>query len=462
MQLNASNRPRLVLHIGTDKAGSTAIQSHLALNRSWLGRRHCYVPLVGLGSNNGHAQLFQQADAELWVELAEEVQTAVSEGAQQIVLSWEGLNFFNAQALATLQENLPALPLKIVIYVREQAEIVQSGFLQEIKRLANTCPITTFQSKTLILRLRQQRRARYPVTRDYYRLARRWEKAFPQPDMAVRLFSKDHLRGGDVIEDFLYCLGLELSTDFVRLEGPGNPSLDAVSGYLIDQMRQLGVPRQELEQLVDVALSVNAHIASEDRFFLDQHTVDGIRRHFDGSNRKLASRYLGQSGNPFDCQKMAWASEGEEGIRRRLLQKMRQLSAVDSIVSFSGEGLAGADIQKAGLLQSGWQTSQSWGCWCEGSRSTLYFRVLRQRLLPEHNHLHIYIRGQYAAEDSTTTVVINSLQFDGQRLGHDRPGLDLPLARLGDYDTVTIELKHQGEFALEFFGFELRGTVHGP
>ncbi len=376
-------------------------------------------------------------------------------GSTSVLLSWEGLNFYSRAQIASLQSQLPDLPIVVVVYVREQAEIVQSGFLQEIKRLANTCPITTFQSRTLILRLRQQRKARYPASRDYYQLLRRWEKGL-SATMRVRVFDRALLQDGDVVADFLHALGVEPDARFHRLSGLGNPSLDAVSAWLIDLLRQQGVDRKELEELVDVALSVSATEGGGERYFLDRETVEKIRTHFAASNEKLAADYLPGVEKPFDTSKPAWPSNGEAGLRAQLMARMNLLGHVAAIPVFSGEGLAGEAIAEKGLLQSGWQKTEPWGCWCDGNPSRLYFRVYRQRILPQHSHLHIYVRGQYRSETASTRLIINGEDFGEQRLGHDKPGVDLSLADLGDYDTVSIELQHQGDFALEFFGFEPR------
>ena len=202
MTTGNAHTPKLLLHIGTDKAGSTAIQSHLAVNRDWLARQGVYVPESGLGANNGHAALFQSGKSADWERLAAEIDASIAAGANQVLLSWEGLNFWSRAEIEALRAQLPGLPVTVVVYVREQAEIVQSGFLQEIKRLANTCPISTFQSRTLVLRLRQQRKARYPASRDYFRLARRWEKSM-NAEICVRVFDRDQLVGEDVVTDFL-------------------------------------------------------------------------------------------------------------------------------------------------------------------------------------------------------------------------------------------------------------------
>jgi hypothetical protein len=453
---------RLTLHIGTDKAGSTAIQSHLALNREWLSARGVYVPQSYLGPNNGHAELFSNLSGQALQRLTDELRAARAEGFEQALLSWEGLNFYQAAQIKVLARAFRGFDTRVVMYLREQAEIVQSGFSEEIKRLANTCPITMFQSQRLILKLWQQRRGRYPASRNYYRLARRWQRGMGGADIKVRVFERSALVQGDVVADFLDLFGLTADVDFVRQDQSGNPGLDAVSAFTIDQLRQLGVERSELERLVDVALSAIAQDGAGERYFLNNTTVQKIRKHFQGSNRKLARRYLEREEPPFDLSVPAWASAGEASIRAGIYTKLRQLVTIDATPTFSGQGLSGAAIAAAGLMAMGWGEGEPALTWCDGSQSSLKFRLMRQRIMPEHRSLHIYIRGQYRETTGTTSVSINGEDMGVQALGHDRPGIDFSLQQLDPYDSVHIVLQHRGEFALEFFGFEFRGGDPRP
>jgi hypothetical protein len=448
---------QLAFHIGTDKAGSTAIQTHLALNRDWFGRHGLYIPESFLGRDNGHASLFGDCTAKKLAVLRNELEQAAATGYRMAIVSWEGLNFYQNTQIRSLATALNAFDPVVFLYVREQAEIVQSGFLQEIKRLANSCPITTFQSRTLILRLRQQRNACYPATRNYFQLARRWEKGLGGAQLRLRLFDRDQLHKGDVVEDFLQLLELEADSEFRWHSRPGNPSLDAVSGYLIDHLHQAGMPRQELQRLVDIALSSIAWDGAGPPGFLDAETVQKIRSHFDRSNKQLARRYLQQDGNPFKLDRAVWAEGGEAQVRGQMFDKLRALFTIDRITTFTGEGLAGRAIADAGLLHSGWSAPLEWGSWCEGEQSRIYFRLMRQHIAPEYSHIHLYIRGQYREAAGETEVTINGVSLGVHRLGHDRPGLDLPLQQLGKYESVDICLAHRGDFALEFFGFEYRG-----
>lgn len=107
-------------------------------------------------------------------------------------------------------------------------------------------------------------------------------------------------------------------------------------------------------------------------------------------------------------------------------------------------------------METGWGDAEPAMTWCDGAQSSLKFRLMRQHVMPEYRFLHIYIRGQYRDASGVTGVHINGVDMGVHALGHDRPGMDLSLRQLGPYDSVHIVLQHQGEFALEFFGFEFR------
>jgi LysM repeat protein len=86
---------RVVLHIGTDKTGSTSIQNTVFLNRKWLLAHSIYVPETGLGEGNGHAGLLRQMEDGALAQLAAELLAANG-------LSWKTLIF------AGQQLNIPA------------------------------------------------------------------------------------------------------------------------------------------------------------------------------------------------------------------------------------------------------------------------------------------------------------------------------------------------------------------
>ena len=53
--MSSRPKPRLLLHIGSQKTGTTSIQQFLARNRSILSERGFYVPDYVGGANHRHA-----------------------------------------------------------------------------------------------------------------------------------------------------------------------------------------------------------------------------------------------------------------------------------------------------------------------------------------------------------------------------------------------------------------------
>ncbi|MDZ7784843.1 MAG: hypothetical protein U5K56_18485 [Halioglobus sp.] len=124
---------RVVLHIGTDKTGSTSIESALYRNRDWLRERSVYVPETGLGRDNGHALLLEQLhDGEL-ASLAKELSTARDVGFARAIVSWEGMVRFRRTQIRKLFRALRAFDIQVLVYLRDQAEIIQSAHLQWIQ-----------------------------------------------------------------------------------------------------------------------------------------------------------------------------------------------------------------------------------------------------------------------------------------------------------------------------------------
>ena len=55
MQLRLMSKPRLILHIGSQKTGTTSIQKFLEINRHYLYEQDIYIPDNLGGMNHRHA-----------------------------------------------------------------------------------------------------------------------------------------------------------------------------------------------------------------------------------------------------------------------------------------------------------------------------------------------------------------------------------------------------------------------
>lgn len=225
-----SSKPRarkLTLHIGIPKTGSTALQAWFRLNRAQLmSQGVCYPVSPGLAN---HVLLPAAVDASSpWIAtmhpnefggLAPEVRisnfrkewlsemTSLPEHITQVVISTEycAIMLTDVGSIQRLTDLLrPHFDdITIVVYLRRQDLHVASVFSERL-RLGETddprLPDPDLESIPLY---------------DYASLLDRWASVFGERAIRPRIYERQELVGGDVIEDFLACAGIARPKDAV-------------------------------------------------------------------------------------------------------------------------------------------------------------------------------------------------------------------------------------------------------
>jgi len=444
----------VILHIGTDKTGSTSIQNNLFLNRAWLTGHSIFVPATGLGAGNGHGALLARLDDGEMGRLAEELAAARQRGMDKALLSWEGmgsLNFSRAD-IRKLRAALGPDPVRVLVYLREQAQIIQSGHLQQVKRNRNVTtiralvhPRTPWQAIRAFLRLRNP-------NRNYYRLLKRWQRAIPGACFTVRIYDPSRLVDGDVVTDFLAQLGVGRDAGFLPARDNYNESLDVEAAIMLESLQSRQTDPEEMSMLVDITQSVLAVEGSSTRYFLDESSVAAIRRHFRASNMRLARHFMGSESYPFAGTAPCWRRDPIEQIEagaRRLAQRVEQLGKIPTLMGAA----SGAELAGRVELAQGWSQVQPWGSWSVGRVSRIRFRVFRRRLLQEASGLQLLIEGRYYGSNVSTRVTVNELDFGEQNLLPGGCRLYIPVAALLPYEVLEVTFEH----ALPVSPLELEG-----
>ena len=433
---------KLILHIGTDKTGSTAIQKHLYINRQWLLARGVYIPLTGLGKDNGHGDLLTTMEPEQMTTLSEELAAAKSEGYESAVISWEGMCFMKASKIGCLVKMLRSDNLWVLVYLREQADIVQTGYLQGIKTNGNSLQIADFQKgpwgrsglRALLLC--------YSPMRNYARLLRKWMRLIPKGHVIIREFQKDLLVNRNVVDDFLSVLGQFSNEDFVRIKINSNISLDVESAIImndIDRRDGIESPRKIF------AFSLLSLIHSDGfgtRYFLPPRRVASIRRYYRRSNRAIGS-IVGSPmpelfSNPPDCKQ----TYTPEGILSSVDEKRKRFSALLEIPMLLATRIP-HETPAIDLLVSGWSKLQDWGAWSSGNVSRVRFRAPFWMVSHENARLIIFLRGRYSGNNSRSKVVVNDLDFGWIDLRKFNRSIALPISALHTNQVVDLQLHHE-------------------
>ena len=206
---------KLILHIGTEKTGTTSIQSWLETNRAELTRRRVFLSnVLDHPSNRALAHAFQDSvdhyflpmgittvenvaafRMQLMGELKLEIEAA-SKSHDQMVISSEQLQsrLLSTKEVARLAKFLRELfsEVTVVCYLRHQLEMRRS-FYSTLVRMGYTGALEEFD-------------AEIDEASSYYNhlaLVQRWEDAFGRAQLLLREYSPAKLNGGDVVHDFV-------------------------------------------------------------------------------------------------------------------------------------------------------------------------------------------------------------------------------------------------------------------
>ena len=432
---------RVYLHIGTDKTGSTSLQRSLYRNRDWFLRQSIYIPTTGLGRNNGHSDLLSSKNQESWNEFADELSAAGSEGYHSAVVSWEGMAAYGRQDIAHLYRYLKGFQIAVVVYLREQADILQTGHLQQVKSNRNSKTITDLEFSGNWIRNAQRKLYLKRSRRNYYLLLRCWETTIPEATFRVRIYDRNQLIGADITLDFLHVLGLSTGADFVPAERIDNPSIDAEAALFIESLQKKGESAANIARLTDIAESYLRRNGTRSKYFLSALTVQKIRRLFEPSNRKVARRYLNTNNELFPEKKYCWRDEDFATLKKRSLNLAKEIREVDRIPTLVGVS-EGAHIPAHVSLVSGWCQPASWGVWSKGHCSVLKFRVMHRHIKLGHKRLCILLVGKYYGENTHTLVTVNGRFFGEQRLVGGNRDITLCTDDLPDYEVIEIRLQH--------------------
>jgi hypothetical protein len=214
--------PKLFLHLGTHKTGTTTVQKAMSDNRDILARAGVYWPKTGVPNHKtqwGHHDLAyalrRPETAGLWTELRKECDTA---GLENVFVSSE--EFYNlptphmpgiapfkhiAQAFAGYQ-------IHPVIYLRPQADLLESLYNHNVKSVGETDDLFAFASRA-------------SARLNYAHYLNILGVALGDDAVIVRRFQPQHLAGGEILGDIRQVIGLPLDLS-LKVQRPAlNPGL---------------------------------------------------------------------------------------------------------------------------------------------------------------------------------------------------------------------------------------------
>jgi len=294
-------KPRLVIHVGSTKTGSTFIQHFLEQNRAALMRAGVYVPEVGLfwqpdrpHKQAGHAHFAPAAvkgDDALKAHIDAAV-TLCSGRIHTVILSSEAY-FLNPRSVEIARQ-FADYSVEMLVYFRRQDEWANSQYAEFVAGGAMgrvDCAIEKWLGDE-----KTQNRMNYLST------IKLWESVVGRENIRIGIYDRARLERSDIVSDFLTRLGLEEVADLPRPAAQSQNAFPFASGHvnLIRHLNQQNWPSHEqyLQFIEDagrevVKLRLAADMPKPQVDLLSIEIRNKIMSDFAESNSILAKEYLG-------------------------------------------------------------------------------------------------------------------------------------------------------------------------
>jgi hypothetical protein len=417
----------LIIHAGMDKCGSTAIQVHLNFYREWFFQQGVYIPKCGL-TRWGHRTLFQEMNPLQWQTLLNELEQA--SGFSRAILSFEGVHFLDSTQLDFIKQQLREYELRFLFYLREQSQIIQSGYLQKLKRGKQSNTVADFQDNSALLS---------PASRDYKLVLSRIERVFPSAAISARAYDLSHFAEGNIVFDFLEILGLTAAEEFVASKVFQNVSLDLDAAELLNVYDAYGGDAQGRAALVDDLLLLVGKNDRGKKGFLDDSAIRHVRQHYADSNKWLLSHYGVDL-----CSNEVIKSDAVTGEALPApnpgVTYVTQIATLARFPRWSGVALEGVALNKILPGSNGWSKAGIHGTWSLGATSRIYFRIEMPATIGVQEPLTMHVGGHYFGDNSVTQLYANGVLLGDLSLC--AATVVLPSGVLRDHGVIELELKH--------------------
>lgn len=231
----------ILIHIGTHKTGTTALQKYLHHNRDKLAQAGWYYPLSGISirpEHFGHHDIawhFTKQKSTDFGGLFREIDAC---GSGRIILSSE--DFESVKNPDAIRSVFSMYRIKILVYFRRQDDFLLSSFNQLVKMGLYGKSLRAFRQG-----LENNNRL------DYYAFCDRWAESFGRENILARVYDPKK----SIIDCFLETLGIVCRACEYPAFADSNRSLDArLIGTMraVIQLRKQGIDGQLFDQLINV------------------------------------------------------------------------------------------------------------------------------------------------------------------------------------------------------------------
>lgn len=299
---------KIILHIGTEKTGTTSIQNFIALNNSLLRENGFYtlydfvIPksvnnlelVLAVSKHLGDDILrLRHLPAVEYRNFIKEslhriISEAISNKCNHLICTSEHLSsrLINIDDIKALKDLFPSsCNFQIIVYLRKQNELFLGMQSESIKSgrpidvYAPNIPTETDKPYGLLFF-------------DYEKMLEMWSNVFGKEAIIVRPHEKEQLENKDVIFDFLKVLKLEHIKDKMKTAGNYNKRLSPEILFYLFKMNSYLFNGTHRNQIIKILKQVDEF---ESGIFCTNAELEKFYNYFKESNNRVAMSYLGNN-----------------------------------------------------------------------------------------------------------------------------------------------------------------------
>lgn len=276
----------VVIHIGTPKTGTTAIQQALSENEELLDRESIWFSKVGrhrAAHNDLANAILRHGKAHRFYDkfFEEFDKIMASQKYRMVLLSSEIFSLIRPNRVLQCLPILSDKPLKIIVYFRRQDQYVEAFYKQRLKNGRTVIPFSEFLESRVCERIT-----------DYNGLLKGWSESFPAAVIVPRVYQRINFTDGDIVSDFFELLSVNLSSlSRSDVERNLSPSRDVIDILLALSAHFKG---SDLRKIFRKAKGQNlpGFSAKEDLFTLAERQLYCAK--FDQANKTFHQTYFPQ------------------------------------------------------------------------------------------------------------------------------------------------------------------------
>jgi hypothetical protein len=332
--------PRLFLHIGYPKTGTTGLQRYLSLNAARLKERGILYPQAGrvtyketgavsdahyaasfvLDIGHYEGKLAFPNVVDMKAQLAREV---AESGCDQVVISSE--YFITAKNLRVIAEFFDGYEVTIVVYLRRHDHAYESAYNQLLKTARPAPWNATIEAFILYQQGIQD------VPYDYLETIERWASVFGGRNINVRVFEKPP-HGRNIYADFLDAIGLVETDDMEPVARSMNESVSHPVLVAIRSVRSANLAVEVQNRIVARLLVANS--SEKPPLYLSSPMRNAIFSRHRKSYEVIARKFMGRErgvlfAEPAPAPDAPWSRPADPSPEETM---QRVLTAVGALV----------------------------------------------------------------------------------------------------------------------------------